>query len=153
MSTVLVAGAAVVGAAATVYSGQQQAKATKNAANAQREATAAQARAASVDSQRDRIQQVREARIRRAQVLAASGNEGIGFGSSGTQGAVGSISTQAAANIGSINQQQTFADEASAALQRAADAQVSAQKWQTIGAIGKSIFDTSVSVGTKKGIF
>lgn len=142
-----------VSAAATVYSGQQQAKATKKAAAAQREATAAQGRASSVEAQRARIQQVREARIRRAQVLSAGTNAGLGTGTSGIGGAVGSISTQMAENIGTIGQQENFAQETSAALQVAADKQVTAQKWQMIGGFSQSIFNTAVSVGTKKGIF
>lgn len=136
-----------------VKAATEQAKATKQAAAAQREATAAQGRSASVEAQKARIQQVREARIRRAQVLSAGTSAGLGTGTSGIGGAVGSISTQMAENIGTINQQQTFAQETSAALQVAADKQVTAQKWQMIGQFSKSIFDTSVSAGVKKGIF
>lgn len=132
---------AVVSAAATVYSGQQQAKATKQAAAAQREATAAQGRASSVEAQRARIQQVREARIRRAQVLSSGVNAGLGTGTSGIGGAVGSIASQMGENIGSINQQQTFAEQTSTALQQAADYQVKAQKWQMIGNFSQSIFN------------
>lgn len=131
---------AAVGAVATVYSGQQQAKATKKAAAVAREATAAQGRASSVEAQRARIQQVREARIRRAQVLSSGTNAGLGTGTSGIGGAVGSIASQMGENIGSINQQQTFADQTSAALQQAADYQVKAQKWQQIGNFSQSIF-------------
>jgi hypothetical protein len=134
---------AAVGAASTVYSAQQQSKAAKNAANAQREATAAQGRSASVEAQRARIAQIREARIRRAQVLSSGTNSGLGFGTSGLGGAVGSISTQMAENIGTINQQQTFAQETSAALQKATDYNVEAQKWQMIGQFSKSIFDNA----------
>lgn len=132
---------AAVSAAATVYSANKQAKATKQAAAAQREATAAQGRSASVEAQRARIAQVREARIRRAQVLSAGTNAGLGAGTSGIGGAVGSISTQMAENIGTIGQQETFAQETSAALQRSADYQLKAQKWQTIGNFSQSIFN------------
>lgn len=132
---------AAVSAVATVYSGQQQAKATKQAAAAQREATAAQGRASSVEAQRARIQQVREARIRRAQVLSSGVNAGLGTGTSGIGGAVGSIASQMGENIGSINQQQTFAEQTSTALQQSADYQVKAQKWQMIGNFSKSIFN------------
>lgn len=130
-----------VSAAATVYSSNKQAKATKQAAAAQREATAAQGRASSVEAQRARIQQVREARIRRAQVLSSGTNAGLGTGTSGIGGAVGSIASQMGENIGTINQQQTFAQETSAALQQSADYQVKAQKWQMIGNFSKSIFN------------
>lgn len=127
--------------AANVYSANKQAKATKNAANAQREATAAQGRSANVEAQRARIAQVREARIRRAQVLSSGTNAGLGSGTSGMGGAVGSISSQMGSNIGTINQQQTFAEETSAALQKSTDYQVQAQKWQQIGSFSQSIFN------------
>lgn len=139
MSGIIAVAAVSIGA--SIYSGKQQAKATKQAAAAQREATAAQGRSASVEAQRARIQQVREARIRRAQVLSAGTNAGLGMGTSGIGGAVGSIASQMGENIGSINQQQTFADQTSAALQQAADYQVKAQKWQTIGNFSQSIFN------------
>ena len=138
--TAIVAG---IGAAGQVYSASQQARATRNAANAQREATAAQGRAANVDAQRARIAQVREARIRRAQVISAGTNSGLGLGTSGIGGAVGSISSQEGSNIGYINQQQTFADQASTALQSAADYQVQAQRWQMIGNFSHSIFSNA----------
>jgi len=142
-----------ISAGAAVYSGQQQAKATKKAAQAQQEASAAQSRSAAVESQRARIQQVREARIRRGQVISAGTAAGLGMGTSGLGGAIGSISTQMAENIGTIGQQQTFAQETGTALQESANQQVKAQRWQQIGQFSQSIFNTSVSVGTKKGIF
>lgn len=131
----------------TVFSAVQQYEAAGEAsdaagrqAQAQKESQAAQGRMAEVEAQRARIAQVREARIRRAQVLASTG--AIGQGSSGVQGAIGSIGTQAASNIGTINQTQSFAQQATAANQRAADAgaqigeaQAKGQQWQAIGTI------------------
>ncbi len=134
---------AAVSAGATIYSANKQAQATKQAAAAQREATAAQGRSASVEAQKARIAQVREARIRRAQVISAGTNTGLGAGTSGIGGAVGSISTQMAENIGTINQQQTFAQQTSDALQLSTNKQVEAQKWQMIGQFSKSIFDSA----------
>jgi len=131
---------AALGAAATVYSGSKQASATKKAAAAQQEASAAQGRSASVDAQRARIAQVREARIRKGQVISAGTSGGLGMGTSGLGGAVGSIASQMGENIGNINQQQTFAQETGAALQESANQQVKAQKWQQIGAFSQSIF-------------
>jgi len=152
MSGVLI-GAAVIGAGATVYSANKQAGATKKAAQAQQEASAAQGRSASVEAQRARIAQVREARIRRGQVISAGANAGMGATSSGIGGAVGSIASQMGENIGNIGQQQTFAQETGVALQNAANQEVKAARWQQIGQFSQSIFNTAVSVGTKKGIF
>jgi hypothetical protein len=129
--------------------GKKAAASAGEQAAAQRESIAAQGRSASVEAQRQRVAQVREARIRRAQILSSAGNTGLGVGSSAVVGATSSVSSQAGANIGSIGQHQTFASEASAASQRAADAGArvaqagaKAQQWQAIGSIAGSIFQT-----------
>ena len=139
-----------VGAASTVYSANKQAKATKQAAAAQREATQAQSRSASVQAARDRMKQIREARIRAGAIAGVAGSEGMGMGTSGVAGSIASIGSQTGSNIGQINVTQGFAETASNALQRSADYQVEAQKWQMIGGISKSIFS---DLGGSKTIF
>lgn len=152
MGTVVLIGSALVGAASAVQSAQSQKKAAGAAqeqAQAQRESLAAQGRSATVETQRQRIAQIREARIRRAQVLASAGAEGMGLGgTSGVTGAVGSISSQMASNIGTINQQETFAQQATQANMAAADAasrvalyQAKGAQWQSIGGMAGTIFD------------
>lgn len=142
--------AMAVMAVATVVSSQQSqqaAKAQKQATAAQMEAQAAQQRGASVAAQRERIKTVREARIARANVLA--GGMGMGFGSdtSGIVGATSSIQSQMGSNIGYINQQETFAAQASEANRQAAGFtsqaighQAKAQQWQAIGSLASSAF-------------
>lgn len=132
---------AAIALGTTAVSMVMQSQAAGEAADAQKAANEAQQRAAQVEAQKARIQQVREARIRRAQVLASGTNTGLGTGTSGMGGAIGSISSQMAGNIGDINQQQTFATQTSQALQKSADAQVDAQKWQQIGNFSQSIFN------------
>lgn len=139
ITTILSVGALAVGAASAV----SQSNAAKKAASAQRAAGEAQSRAASVEAQRARIAQVREARIRRAQVVSSGTNVGLGMGTSGIGGAVGSISSQMGSNIGDINQQETFAQETSNALQKSVNAQAEGQKWQQIGNFSQSIFNQS----------
>lgn len=106
-------------------------EARKEQAAAQRESSAAQGRMAEIDAQRQRVQQVREARIRRAQILASQGETGAG--TSATVGGLSSVTTQVASNIGNINQTQGLAAAASAANQRAADAASSAANWEAFG--------------------
>jgi hypothetical protein len=116
--------ALVIGAVGTVASYSAQSKAAdaqQQQAAAQREANVANDRAAKVQQQRDRLRQVREARIARARVISQASQSGVGEGTSGLVGGLGSISSQFGANIGAINVAQTFADEASAANQKAAD--------------------------------
>ena len=138
-------GAAVIGAAATIYSADQASDAAEDQAAAQRDASAAQGRMSSAEAARERIKQAREARIRRAQVASAGSNAGLGMTSSGISGAVGSISSQMASNIGTINQTEGFAAEISAANQRGADAQTDMMKWQAWGNVGQTIFSQSAS--------
>ena len=145
-----IAVAATVSAAATVYSSKKQAKAAKQAAAAQREATQAQSRSASVQAARDRMSQIREARIRAGAIAGSAGAAGVGQASSGVAGSISSIGSQTGSNIGQINVTQGFAEIASTALQRSADSQVEAQKWQMIGGISKSIFS---DLGGSKTIF
>ena len=149
---------AAVAVGVSAVSAYMQYESAQDAADAQKEAAAAQGRSAAVEAQQARIKQVREARIRRAQVISSGTNSGMGMGSSGIGGAVGSISSQMGSNIGTINQQQTFAQETSAALQKAADANVTAQGWQMIGNFSQSAFNqaggfTTIFGGnTNKGV-
>lgn len=165
MSGVAIA-AAVVGAASTVYSAQQTKKAGKVAAEGarqqaeqQRLSSEAQGRQASVEAQRERIKQAREARIARGRVIASTEGTGIDSSSSGAAGAVGSVFSQAGYNVGNINQAQTFAQEASAANQAFADIgantaatvakyQSNAATGQAVGSIASSIFSTQGGFGS-----
>jgi hypothetical protein len=117
----------------------------RDRAKAQHEANAAQQRQAESEAQRARISQQREARIRRAQVLASTGISG----SSGTAGAIASIGSQEANNISTINQNLSFSAEISAANQNAADASgASALASAQFGA-GVSIFSAGFPGGLK----
>lgn len=104
----------------SVFSGMAQANATKQAANAQKEANKVQAAQQEVQSTDSRRQRVREARIRRAQIIAASENQGT-TGSSGATGAVGALSS----NLSGIFSASLGDSKANAGinanLQRAAD--------------------------------
>jgi len=138
-------GAAVIGAAATVYSGVQQSSAAKDQAAAQREANNANQRAASASAARERIQAVRQARMAMGKISNTGGGMGMGQESSGIAGSIASIGSQTGSNIANINVQEGFAEMASQANQRAADAQSEIMKWQAIGNIGQTIFSQSVS--------
>jgi hypothetical protein len=107
----------------------------RDRAKAQKEANDAQRRQAESEAQRARISQLREARIRKAQVLASSGVSG----SSGTSGAMASIGSQMASNVGTINTNLAFSQEISAANQRAADA-------SSASTIATSQFNTGMSI-------
>jgi len=100
--------------------GQEQQQQSREIAKARKFSEQAKARQANVESQRARVAVAREARIKRAQLLASSGAEGKG--SSGIAGASGSIQSQAASNIGFINETEYFSKMSTQANQRIADA-------------------------------
>lgn len=146
-------GALVSGAFQLLSMGEQndaadrQASAMQESANAQRQAEAAKARISERENARQRIQQAREARIRAASIQASTSAAGVGAGTSGVAGSVASVGSQTGSNIGFINQQETFAGEASSALQRAADAtsragvaQAEGAQWQQIGGLANQAF-------------
>lgn len=130
-----------------VIGGIAQASATRDAANAQREANniqGAQQENASVESRRQRI---REQRVRRAQIIAASENQGT-TASSGQVGAVGALSTNLAGLVGNSLGESRANAGVNRQSQRAADSTADANMigaWtstiqQGIGGF-QSIFD------------
>jgi len=130
-----------------VIGGIAQASATASAANAQREANniaGAQQETAATNSRRERI---REQRIRRAQIIAASENTGTSS-SSGQIGAIGALSTNLAGLVGNSLGESRANAGVNRQNQRAADYTASANMigaWtntlqQGIGGF-QSIFD------------
>ena len=136
---------AVIGAVATVGSAVMQSDAAEEQAQAQREAIDAQQKIASADAARERLKAIREARIRAGAIAGGAGAGGVGQVSSGVAGSIASIGSQAGSNIGAINVHEGFAEIASQANQRAADAQADMMQWQAIGSIGKTIFSQAAS--------
>lgn len=82
-----------------IVGGIAQANAASAAASAQKEANAIEGAQNQVTSLNSRRQRVREERIRRSQIIAASENQGT-TGSSGQIGAVSSLNTNLAGLIG-----------------------------------------------------
>lgn len=137
---VLEAVAAVIAIAGTGYSIQQQQEAKKEqkkAANEQRKIQSEQRAQNEAAASQERRKQLREERIRRSKILAASEAAGT-VGSSGEVGALGSLSTTLSSNLGSnraaLNSasdislfSQNAANFTSAANQANANAQMGAQ--------------------------
>jgi len=111
-------------------------------------------RQSEVEARQARLAQVREQRIRTGQVVAATGGAGLGMaGTSSFTGAVGSMATQAAANIGQINVAQGFAQEQSGYNIAAADyasksAQAGAQstQWQNMGTLASGMSKDFINI-------
>ena len=96
-----------------VKSSFDQAKHAKKAAKAQEQAQRLAQGRAELATRKARRQQLREARIRRAQIIQSGINAGVGLGSTATQTAVGGIGTQFGSNIGDISQAQSISTKIS----------------------------------------
>ena len=142
IETVAIAALAVT-TASTAYSIAEQRKAGKAQQEGQDIATAQQK---SVDLANKR-QQLREERIRRAQIEQASANQGVG-GSSGEAGAISALGAQVGANIASINQGQVAAEGISGAMSKAAGAGQRAQVAQGVASLSGTIFQASGGFGS-----
>ena len=150
------AAAPYIAVAMAVVGGMQQAKAAKKQASAQRQQTemmnkaeAAKNRYNQLLAKRRKITTMRQARIRAGKIVAATGGSGIaGGGTSSFTGSVGSIFTQASANVG--NQTVATGNQVSSFNQQAAnfgsDANTQAargMRWQAVSSIGSSLFSAS----------
>jgi len=148
-------GVGMVKANAAAQQMQESEQARVAAAN---EVQASQERQSNLNAQRARISQIREMNIRRGNILASTVRSGTGAtGTSAVIGSGGSLTSQLGANIGFINQTQSFASEQSAGNVTAANAasatyQASneATGWTSLASLGK---DVSTQFGGIKTIF
>jgi hypothetical protein len=104
---------AAIGTVAGIQQGRQARKESKKAARVQR-------RISERETQRQRMMQLRESQMARAQVIAQGAQTGT-LGASGLQGGVASIGTQAAGNIGFLNQIESLQQQAARSRQKASD--------------------------------
>lgn len=129
---------AAIGAATTVYSTVEQNRAQRRSASAQKEASdvsAAQQRQQEAEARR---KQIREQRIRAAQIEQGATNQGVS-GSSGELGSLSALSTNSASNLAYLSGQQRAAAGITAANQRSLNAQSDAQNAAAIGGISSTV--------------
>ena len=135
MGTEIAIASLIVSMASTAYSISENRQAAKKQQEAQDISTAQQK---SVDLA-NRRKQIREERIRRAQIEQAAANQGAG-GSSGEAGAISALGSQMGANIASINQGQMAAAGISNAMSAAAGHGQKAQVAQGVASLSGTIF-------------
>lgn len=107
----------------------------ENQKKTQKEQAASQAEKAASE----RRQQIREERIRRAQLIQSSENTGT-TGSSGLLGGLSNLSTQLGSNIGYAAAQTEHSNVISNAMQEAADSQGMAGLSNNVSGLGLSLF-------------
>jgi hypothetical protein len=128
--------AAVVVAAAASYQQSRQAKA---AAKERKEAAAISQAEQAAQQNNNRRAQVREERVRRAQILQNSQNTGVSQ-SSGELGSTSALGTLISGNLASMQRQQNSASGIGVAQQSAAEADLRGAQWGAIGGVATSVF-------------
>lgn len=136
----LTALASVIGGIAQAGAIQQQAGAMREAANQEREARKIESAQQQTVSGESRRQRIREERVRRAQIIAASENQGTS-GSSGVIGATGALSSNLSGLIGSSLGQSKANSAISNRLQSAADWTAKGNEYAAQGQATASIFN------------
>lgn len=138
--------AAVVVAAASAY---QQSRASKAAAKDRKEAQQVSQAEQAAQQNQNRRAQVREERVRRAQVLQSSQNTGVSQ-SSGELGATSALGTLIGGNLASMQRQQNSSAAIGGLSQSAADSDLVGAQWGAVGSIATSIFGVAAnSIQTK----
>lgn len=146
-------GSLVVGAAATAYSVTQQQDYQSDVGDAQNRLREAEMAAQNEQAARERRNQIREARIQRAQVANLAASTGQGGSSAAIVGGQ-AASSQVAANIGSINTAMSSASVIGGAQQDLINTQARGPGVASAlaGGIGSSLMNYGVQ-GTVQSIF
>lgn len=118
----------------------------RKASNAQEDARGQQMAQNASEAARERRQQIREERVKRAQILQSASNTGVSD-SSGAAGAVGSLSTNLSSNIGTNIGRIESANRISMFEQTAADAMFMASVGNQVAGIGGTIFGNAEKLG------
>jgi hypothetical protein len=94
---------------------------------------------ADVENRRNRVKAIREARIKRAQIVAQGESVGAQL-SSGVAGGVSSVASQLGSNIGFQNYQTGVSKNIAGIGNQAIQSQNRGDLYQSIGGIGQTIF-------------
>lgn len=137
----IVAVAAVAVAAGSMYMSAKQAKA---ASKDRKEASAVSSAENSAQRSQNRRQQVRDERVRRAQIMQGSQNTGASQ-SSGELGSTSALGTLISSNVASLSRQENSSNAISSWTQSAADHDLSSQQWSGIGSIAGSVFGVAAN--------
>lgn len=143
----IIAVAAVAVAAGSAYMSSQEAKA---AAKDRKKAAAVSQAEAAAQKNANRRQQVREERVRRAQIMQGSQNTGVSQ-SSGELGATSALGTLIASNVAAQTRQQNSSDAITSWTQSAANADLASQQWSGIGNIAGSVFGVAAGARMSQG--
>mgnify|MGYP003673445023 CR=1 FL=1 len=148
-----------VGTIKQAQAAKKQAKAMRKRTEMLNKAEVAKNRYQQLLAKRRKITTMRQARIRVGKIEAATGGSGLmGTGTSSFTGSVGSIFTQASANVGNQNVATDTGNQVSGFNQQAANYGSDANtqgargmRWQAVTSIGQSMFSASGGFGSGGG--
>jgi hypothetical protein len=136
-------GAAIAAVVVTAASAYQQNRQAKAAAKDRKEAAQVSQAEQAAQQNQSRRAQIREERVRRAQVLQSSQNTGVSQ-SSGELGATSALGTLIGGNLAGMQRQQNSAGAIGGLTQSAADADMKGATWGAIGQVSGSIFGAAI---------
>jgi hypothetical protein len=128
------------------YSFLQEQDSRDNMSDAIQKQADLQRRQNEAEAAKARLQQEREARIRRANVTTTAANVGA-TGSSVVEGSIGSIGSTAIENISNINTKLGFATAIGQAQTEQYQAQADAQFWKSMGGIPNMLMSAGTMFG------
>lgn len=155
ISTIVAIGALAIGTLSYVSQVKSNKEAQRNVSRANSENKKTQAEQKALNAQKaanERRQQIREERVRRAQVEQSAENTGVA-GSSGELGAVSGLTTQLGANIGTNLGQLQGVQNINNYSQAAADFSTAANRNQSDASSAASIFSLAGNVFQGAGGF
>lgn len=117
---------------------------TRKQAKAQRKSSKAAQRSADIQASRERREAIRQARVRRADLLTQSANTGAA-GSSSEAGAIGALQGQLGSNIGTSFQTQALSAEQSSANRASVKAGTQASMFGTVGSFATGFIKPKTS--------
>lgn len=117
--------------------------------DAQQRQIKAQQAMSNLSTQQQRLEQVRQGRIKQAGILQMGANQGAGESSSVTTGASG-VQGQVESNVQNLNAQQGLATNIFDAQRSEVQGQGIQQIGSSIKGLGNTLFDPDVQAGIKK---
>lgn len=145
LTTATIIGAVGLGLSAvgsyTQYQGQ------KSQAKASRRAEMLRKQQMQLESSRKRREQIRQMQISQAQISNNAANSGTGQGSSGVLGGIGAVGTNAAYNVGQINQSEQIGAGIFDANADIASAGSTVALGQGVSAFGSALTTNSEAAG------
>lgn len=128
--------AAVVSVTSTLLGVREQRRAGK----AQRKASKKAERQSDIRAVRERRETIRQARVRRADILSESANTGAA-GSSSEVGAIGALQSQLGENLGASFQLQTLSKQQTGFNRQASKFQTNASIFNTVASISTGFIE------------